>query len=45
MRRNAVLRAEIEDAAKGEANEILKQIEEENRRLEELLKKLLGEAR
>lgn len=43
LRRNAVLRAEIQDAARGEASDVLKQIEEENRRLEELLKKLLGE--
>lgn len=43
LRRNAVLRAEIQDAARGEATDVLKQIEEENRRLEELLKKLLGE--
>ncbi len=48
VRRNRILKAEIEDAAAAKkANgadpaDVLKQLEEENRRLEELLKRLLG---
>lgn len=42
VRRNRILRAEIEDVAGANRAEILKQLEDENRRLEELLKKLLG---